>query len=170
MPPKKQALQSFEETVSASFLEDLEKVAARIASEDGDPPGADRLGDADAVRLWGQMDPQVDHDRLLSDLMTTGVAPEVVQNLAIAKTRPEWAELYTQPVQDSEMAGQLAALATYPFRAGLVFDYSPEPEEQVKRSDHIHALWEKQQVAQEAAMYGTPEPPMTREEGAPDDA
>jgi hypothetical protein len=29
---KKQALQSFEETVSASFLEDLEKVAARIAS------------------------------------------------------------------------------------------------------------------------------------------
>jgi hypothetical protein len=168
MPPRKQQLASFEEQVSASFLEDMEKVAARIASEDGDPPGADRLGDAEAVRLWGQTDPNVDHDRLLSDLMTTGVAPEVVQNLAIAKTRPEWAELYMQPTEDSEMAATLAALALHPFRAGLVFDYSPEPEEQVKRSDHIHALWEKQQASTEAEMYGTPEAPTMLEEGAPD--
>jgi hypothetical protein len=164
---KKQQISSFEETVAASFLEDLEKTAARIASEDGDPPGADRLGEAEAVRLWGQTDPQVDHDRLLSDLMTTGVDPAVVQNLAISKTRPEWAELYTQPVQDSEMAAQLAALAQHPFRAGLVLDYSPEPEEQVKRSDHLHALWEKQNAAQEAELYGAPEA-LTLEEGATD--
>jgi hypothetical protein len=168
MPPKKQMLQSFEETVAASFLEDLEKTAAQIASEDGDPPGADRLGDAEAVRLWGQMDPQVDHDRLLSDLMTTGVAPEVVQNLAIAKTRPEWAELYTQPTEDSELAATLAALALHPFRPSAVLDWSPEPEEQVKRAEHLHSLWEKQLAAQEAELYGTPETPMTLEEGAPD--
>lgn len=165
---KKQVLASFEEQVSASFLEDLEKVASRIAGEDGDPPGADRVGDADAVRLWGQMDPQVDHDRLLTDLMTTGVAPEVVQNLAITKTRPEWAELYTQPTEDSELAGQLAVMAAHPFRAALVLDYSAEPEEQVKRAEHIHRLWEKQNAAQEAELYGSPTTPTMTEEGAPD--
>jgi hypothetical protein len=99
--------------------------------------------------------------------MTTGVAPEVVQNLAIAKTRPEWAELYLQPTEDSEMAAQLAALALHPFRASLALDWSPEPEEQVRRSDHIHALWEKQQAAQEAELYGTPETPPAAPQSAP---
>lgn len=161
MPPRKQPLASFEEQVSASFLDDLQKTAERIAAEDGDPPGADRVGDAEAVRLWGQTDPQVDHDRLLADLMTTGLPPETIQNLAIAKTRPEWAPLYAQPVEDSEQASQLAALALHPFRPGLVLDYSAEPKEQVQRSDHLQKLWEKQQAEEDAqpATYGAPTQP-----------
>ncbi len=160
--PKQQPLASFEERVSASFLEEMEKVAERIASEDGDPPGADRLGDAEAVRLYGRTDPKVDHDRLLADLMTTGVDPETVAGLAIAQTRPEWAPLYTQPTQDSELARQLAVMALHPFRPGLVLDYSPEPEEQVKRAEHLHRLWERENAKQDAELYGTPLP----EEGA----
>jgi hypothetical protein len=161
---KKQVLASFEEQVSASFLEDMEKVAQRIAGQDGDPPGASRVGDAEAVRLWGQRDPQVDHDTMLSDLLTTGVPHETVQQLAIAKERPEWADLYTQPTQDTELARQLAVMAEHPFRAGLTLDYSAEPEEQVKRANHLQRLWEKQQAAQEAELYGTPTPA----EGEPD--
>jgi hypothetical protein len=158
MPPRKQPLASFEEQVSASFLEDMEKVAQRIAGQDGDPPGASRVGDAEAVRLWGQRDPLVDHDRLLTDLLTTGVPPETMQQLAIAKERPEWAALYTQPTQDTELARQLAVLAEHPFRAGLTLDYSAEPEEQVRRANHLDRLWTKQQAAQEAQLYGTPPP------------
>lgn len=161
---RKQPLQSFEERVASSFLEDMEKTAQRIAAEDGDPPGASRVGDAEAVRLWGQRDPQVDHDRMLTDLLTTGVPPETIQQLAIAKERPEWANLYTQPTQDTELARQLAVMAEHPFRAGLALDYSAEPEEQVKRANHIQRLWQKQQAAQEAELYGTPSPA----EGEPD--
>jgi hypothetical protein len=140
---------SVESRVAASWLEQAEKVARRIAQADGDPPGAKKVGDAEAVRLWGLTDPNADYDLILDALATTGLSPEFLdpaspQALAVVKDRPELAPLYGQPAPTPELARALATYAEYPFRFGLFADFSDDPEEQVRRSDHLDGLWQKQ--------------------------
>jgi hypothetical protein len=139
----RKAEKSFEEVVAESFNEDLQKVAEQLAAEAGNPPGADKISEAESVRLFGLRDPSVDYQQLAMRLMGGGLPPEEVAQLTIVQERPEWAELYMQPAPDFETADLLARLAEYPYRPGLVLDHSDDPEEQTKRSEQLHAAWLK---------------------------
>jgi hypothetical protein len=154
-------LASMEDRVAASWLEDAEKVAARIAAEEGDAPGTQKKGDAELVKLWGTQDRRVDPDLLRQRMSTTGLGEEAM-TMTIAEEWPEIVDLYAQPVEDPLLLEQLLILAEYPFRRSVYEDID-DPEEQVKEAERIHGLWLKSQPV-------LPESNVTSAEGMGDDA
>lgn len=144
---RKPASGSIEERATASWLDDAEKVAQRVAADEGPPPGAKKLSDAEAVKQWGIRDPFVD-DSTPQMLLTRGIPQEALQQTAFwqelgADQQDAWAQLLTQPTQDAEMADTLSRILEYPFRYGLVTDWSDDPEEQTKRAESLQRQWEK---------------------------
>lgn len=171
--PKPLPINSQEERLADAWLADAEKVADRIAAEEGGPPSANKTGDAEAIRAWGQRDPKVDHDGLVHMLMNGGVPQQAAPALLIAQTYPDLLPAYLPrdpsqaPPITQEEAEQLATLAEHPFRAPLVLDYSDDYEEQCKRAEFLQRQWEKQQapVLEQAEQPITmPQQPM--QEGA----
>jgi hypothetical protein len=154
---------SHEERVASSWLEEAEQVARRIAAEEGDPPGARKVGETEAVRLWGITDPGADHDLILEALKTTGLAPEFLdpsspKALALVKARPELAQALAQPAPNEEVAAMLAAFAEYPFRFGLFADHSDDPQEQTSYAERLTTQWQATQQPATAAVVEEPQP------------
>lgn len=168
--PKKPVVKNYEERVAEAWLEEAQKVAARIAAEEGDPPGADAVGEAEAVRLFGLKDRGAPYDLVYGMLTTTGVPPEQVGAMAVVQEAPELAELYAQPAPDEATAAMLATLAEYPFRWGLVIDYSDDPEEQVRWADALYKGWIETDPLASVSEDPEPAPPpaMMPEQPAPE--
>lgn len=166
--PKPLPIDSSEERLADEFMAELEKVAARVAAEEGTPPSA-RLSEREAATYWGLRDPLVDPEQFRDMLVTRGIPPEALRHLRLARTYPDLLEAYQQPVQDPELAEQLATLAEYPYRAPLVFDHSDDDEERIARSDALDRAHQRL-VAERMAQPATPPPGGMPEEGGPTDA
>jgi hypothetical protein len=112
--------------------------------------------------MWGQQDPQVDHETLVQQLMQGAVPPELVdptadRPLALVKNHPEIAQLFAQPL-DAEMATLVATLSEYPFRLSLLAPYTDDPEASVKKSDSLTARWRRRLPARRSTA-GISAPP-----------
>lgn len=154
------------ERALANFWRDFDQATRRTAARLGRPPDTKQLGDAEKVRLWGRTDPKVDQARLASQLLTTGLPPELLDkaapgHLAVVDEAPELAALYAQPTDDPDLATALAALAHYPYTHALLKGLDM-PEEQVSEAERLQRLWEKQ--------HGGLEGSEATEEAAPDGA
>jgi len=162
---------SIEERVADAHIEQLGKIADRIASSEGAPPGAGKVSEAQAVRNWGIRDPLVDPDQFKLMLMQQGIPDAAWQHLMLAEEYPDLRADYAQPVQDPDLAEQLTVLAEHPYRAALVFDHSDDDEERVQYADHLDRAYQ-QKVAGLLAQPVQPQQPTTNgptlpEEGAP---
>lgn len=157
---REKAAGSLEERVSRSFLADLEKVADRIASEEGAPPGASKVGRKESARLWGATDPKAPYERVLSTLLSTGLPEDAARTFVLAKTYPDLVPLLTQPAPNEAAAQALATLAEHPYRAPLVFDHADEPKEQTERAEQLERDYHRffGQQADESAPDDTPIP------------
>lgn len=134
--------------VAMSFADDLERLAQATAAEQGQPVGTRSMSDAEALKQWGIVDPKVNYDQILGMLQPTGLPPEMLdpeQGLMVFQEQPDLAQWYGQPVQDPALAQRMAVLAEYPFRMGLLMDID-DPDEQVRESDRLHRLWERELI------------------------
>lgn len=139
--PPKQDPSSVEDQIALKWIDEVETVAKAIAAEDMAPPDSDKVGETEAIRLFGQRDPLVDYDQLVLALQQ-GLPPEAAQQLQLVIERPELGELFTQP-QPPEMASILAGLAEYPYRLGMVVDRTDDPDEQVRVAERYKRGWLK---------------------------
>jgi hypothetical protein len=158
---RQRPVSSREERIATGWLEEAEQVAGRIAAEEGDPPGARKVGETEAVRLWGITDPGADHDLILEALKTTGLAPDFLdpsspKALALVKARPELAQVLAQPAPNEEVAAMLATFAEYPFRFGLFADHSDDPQEQTSYAERLTKQWQATQAP--APVIEAPQP------------
>lgn len=159
---------SIEERVADAHIEQLGKVADRIAASEGTPPGAGRVSEAQAVRNWGIRDPLVDPDQFKMMLMQQGIPDEAWGHLMLAEEYPDLRADYAQPVADPDLAEQLTVLAEHPYRAALVFDHSDDDEERVKLADHLDREYQKRVgmlLAPQQPQQPTTAGPTTPEEG-----
>jgi hypothetical protein len=158
MPARKQP-RSVAEQVDDEIKQEITDLVSQIAAEEGPAPHAQYVSDEHEVEMWGQQDPQVDHETLVQQLMQGAVPPELVdpdgdRPLAVVKNHPELATLFAEPL-DAEMATLVATLAEYPFRLSLLAPYTDDPEASVKKSDSLTARWRRRLPARDAA----PTPP-----------
>lgn len=133
---------------------EIQQAIRMLAAEVGPAPGARPLSEAKKVSMWGQRDPKVDYTQVASQLMTTGLAPDLLdpeKGLALFKEHPEMAQMYAQPVAP-DVADQLARLAEYPLRLGLLAHLEDYPKQNVAEANRLDRAWEKQ-------TGGTEEPP-----------
>lgn len=154
--PKEPPIRSIEDRIAASWLKEASAIADRVAASAGDPPGAERVGNAKAVQMWGTMDPRAPYDTMLQMITTTGIPQDQVPEMLIVKEVPELAQLYATP-QQSPVAEQLATLAEFPFRWSLTVGAFESPTEQVQRAEELNKLW----------LASMPTPPPAPEEPAP---
>ena len=136
------------DAAQANFNQSFTEAMKRAAASLGQPPGTTAVGDAEKVRQWGIYDPKVDRQALTAQIMTTGLPQEMLDPnsptaLAIVKAAPDLAPLYAQAQHDPELADVLAGFAENPLRYGLVAGID-DPEEQVKESNRLAALHQKQ--------------------------
>jgi hypothetical protein len=153
---------SEEEQVVSSFLDDLDAVARRIAADQGEPPDAHPMGDAEKVKAWGLRDRRADPATLLPRLLATGLGPEEANQMAIVQEWPELADLYANPAPDHRTADQLVRLAEFPFRRGILADLEDDPEAWTKEAERLERLWNKGQPSlprDEAPGIDTSTPP-----------
>jgi hypothetical protein len=146
MPAKRQP-RSVVEQVDDEIKAEITDLASQIAAEEGPAPHAQYVSDEHEVEMWGQMDPQVDHETLVAQLTQGTVPPELVdpsvdRPLALIKQHPDLAQLFAEPL-DAEMATLVATLAEYPFRLSLLAPYTDDPEASVKKSDSLTARWRR---------------------------
>jgi hypothetical protein len=143
--PSRHAPRSVAEQADEEIKTEITDLVSQIAAEEGPAPHAQYVSDEHEVKLWGQMDPSVDHETLVQQLMQGAVPPERVdpngaQPLALVTHHPETAQLFTQPL-DQEMAQMVATLAEYPFRLSLLAPYTDDPEASVKKADRLTQRW-----------------------------
>lgn len=156
----------FREKLAQSFADDLEEMAQRAADSEGQPMGARKVGDARALRLYGLKDPNVDPERMLEALQSTGLPQEILdpsnpKAMLIIKENPDLAKYYAQPAKTPEAAETLVHWAEHPFMYGLVMGID-DPHERVSYAAHLDQLWQQSQPQ-------TVEPaPMTTVAGATD--
>ena len=146
MPRRSDASTSYEQTLVSTVADDLISSADRHAASMGAPPNTTSASDRERVRLWGRTDPKAPYDQVFQMLTTTGVPPEMMEQMQIgrfAKSHPELVQAYSQPTQDTALAARLADLAEYPFRIAL-FDHL-DPEGRVKEAERLQREYQKQQ-------------------------
>lgn len=132
-----------ESRVAQAFIDEVQKVASRIAGEEGEPPGSAPLGDAQAVRMWGRTDPNVRYDEMLTRIMTEGIPPDEMQQYICAEELPPDVLAMYGHAMPFEFAHQLATMAEYPFRWSICIEPFDDPEEQVKEAERLDRLWQK---------------------------
>lgn len=145
------------ETVAASEIdEEIGRMIDRLTVGEGPAIDASPISDAEKVRQWGQMDPNIsDPDMLREHLMQGAVPQELLDpnnpgSLAIVRANPAMAELYADPSpRDERLADMLARLAERPLRLGLLAHLEDDPEAMVKEANRLDALWQKQSGEQE---------------------
>jgi hypothetical protein len=150
-PPRSVAEQADEEIKT-----EITDLVSQIAAEEGPAPHAQYVSDEHEVAMWGQQDPSVDHETLVQQLMQGAVPPERVDPsgdhpLALIKSHPELAQLFSQPL-DQEMATMVATLAEYPFRLALLAPYTDDPEASVKKADSLTQRWRRRLPAREPVI------------------
>jgi hypothetical protein len=145
---------------------EIEEFADQIASDLGPAAGADRVSDADKLRMWGQSDPRVsaDPERFKQMLMAGGLPPEALepnsdQALGIVRANPEIAQVLSQPL-DEQMADMVTRLSEYPLRLAVLADLADDPKRHVEEADRLNGLWQKQH-ASVAPMPVAHTPPTT---------
>lgn len=146
MPPRN-ASTSYEQTLVSTVAEDIVTTAERHAASMGAPPNTQATSDKERVRLWGRTDPAAPYDTVFQTLTTTGVPPEMMQQMQISRftqSHPELVAAYSQPTQDTALADRLAQIAEYPFKIPL-YDHL-DPKGRVAEADRIQKLWEKEQA------------------------
>lgn len=159
-----------DERVAAAWLKEAEEIGRRIAADLGAPADADKIGEKEALRLWALADPGVDYEALYEQLAGGGLPPEMVKSLAIVAEHPDLEPLYTDLAAHAEQSGvaveeladQLARLAEYPFRLGLI-EHLDDEAERAGLAEHYDRAWQKQMPAAPAqeepeAMMPAPEP------------
>lgn len=162
MPPRTPPPRSAVERARNEIRDEIKMAIRLLSAEMGPAPGARPLSEAKKVSMWGQRDPKVDYAQVASQLMTTGLPPDLLDpktGLAIFKKYPEMAQMYAQPVAQ-EVAIPLAILAEYPLRLGLLEHLEDDPEAMVKEANRLDRAWQKQ-------MGGGQAPPETGATSAP---
>jgi hypothetical protein len=150
MPGRKP--ESFEDGLLGALEQETEDMLDRLAREQGPPPDADKLSEADEDDAWETDDPSVDYETMAQQLTSQGLPPEVVNGLLVVKLHPEWAPLYQRPTQSAEMAHMLTQLARWPFRLSLIEDID-DPDEQVKKAESLDRRYQKRMTQrQEQSM------------------
>ena len=148
MPRPNRSALSAEELARREMADDLQVAIREIAAELGPAPGTSEASASEELRQWGIRDSKVDHQQMVQRLMTTGYPPEMLDpdgdmTLLVVKENPELAEVYGQPVQDQEYAEQLATIAEWPFRLGILREYEDDPEAMVRKADSLDARWQR---------------------------
>lgn len=168
--------QTVEDLVAQRFSKNFEKYRDAIVARRGPPPASERLSAAREDALWSYTDPKVDRDQLASQLLQTGLPPELLhpdspQALDIVKEQPDLIAALAQKAPDAETADMLARMVQTPFRWGLLANID-DPDEMVRKSDALDRRYQMRHQApampaldgQPSAADATmPEPPMPAE-------